>query len=201
MRENITIPEQGEFEIIERKRPTCKPEEYLPYQPDEDLIPPMADYGTGYHFHTTGLFHDASGFPKGQSPVIADMIHRFHDKILNYRDEVMMIESAYIEDADLVVLSYGGTMGSSIAAVEAARAEGKKVGWVKLITIWPFPDAELLEMAKKVKKFIIPELNLGQIQREVQRATQGQAEILGLQRVDGDIITPDQILTMIREVI
>lgn len=201
MRENITIPEAGEFEIMNRKSPNCKPEEYFPFEPDEDLVPPMAKYGEGYHFHTTGLFHDKTGFPKGQSPVIADMIHRFHDKILNYRDEVMMIESAYIDDAELVVLSYGGTMGSSIAAVEAARAEGKKVGWVKLITIWPFADQELLEIAKKVKKFIVPELNLGQIQREVQRATQGQAEILGLQRVDGDIITPDQILTMIREVI
>lgn len=198
MRENIVIPEN--IEIIDRKRATCKPEEYLPYRPDEDLIPPMVDYGKGYHFHTTGLFHDETGFPKGQSPVIADMVHRFHDKILRCQDEITMIETAYLDDAEVVVLSYGGTMGSAIAAVEAARAEGKKVGWVKLMTIWPFPDKWLLDIAKKVKTFIVPELNLGQIQREVQRATQGQAEILGLQRVDGDVIRPEQILQMIREV-
>ena len=198
MRENIVIPEA--IEIVDRKRATCKPEEYLPYRPDEDLIPPMVDYGQGYHFHTTGLFHDETGFPKGQSPVIADMVNRFHEKILRCQDEITMIETAYLEDAEVAVLSYGGTMGSAIAAVEAARAEGKKVGWIKLMTIWPFPDKWLLDIAKTVKTIIVPELNLGQIQREVERATKGLADIRGLHRVDGDIIRPEQILEMIREV-
>lgn len=201
MRENILVPEQSELEIVDRKTPTCTPEEYRPYRPDADLIPPMAAYGTGYHFHTTGLYHDETGFPKGQSPVIADMLMRLHNKISNYEDEIMMYDSAYLDDAEVVVLAYGGTMGSAIAAVEAARAEGKKVGWVKLITIWPFPDKVLSGIADTVKTFIIPELNLGQIQREVQRATAGKAEILGIHRVDGDIITPDQIVSKIREVI
>ncbi|WP_236777882.1 2-oxoacid:acceptor oxidoreductase subunit alpha [Anoxybacter fermentans] len=201
MRENVKLPGADEIEIINRKRPTCKPEEYFPYQPDEDLIPPIADYGTGYRFHITGLYHDKTGFPKGQSPMISDLLLRLHDKILKYQDEVTLIESKYLDDAEIVVLSYGGIMGSAISAVESARKEGKKVGWIKLITIWPFPDQYLLEVAKKVKAFIIPELNLGQIQREVQRATLGKAEIIGLHRVDGDIIRPEEILDKIREVL
>lgn len=201
MRENIIIPQQSEYEIIDRKRATCKPEEYLPYQPDDNLIPPIVDYGAGYHFHTTGLFHDESGFPKGQSTVISDFLHRLHDKILNYQDEVLLYESSNLEDAEVVVLSYGGTMGSAIQAVESARREGKKVGWIKLITIWPFPDKFLLDVAKTINTFIIPELNLGQVQREVQRAVCGQAQIIGIHRVDGDIIRPQEILDKIREVI
>ncbi len=201
MRENITVPEPEEYEIIERKRATCKPEEYFAYKPDADLIPPIADYGKGYHFHTTGLYHDETGFPKGQSKDISNFLYRLHNKILNYQDEISLIESAYLDDAELVVLSYGGTMGSAIAAVESARQEGKKVGWIKLITIWPFPDDFLLEVARNVKRFIIPELNLGQIQREVERVIHGEAEVLGLHRVDGDIIRPEQILEMIREVV
>ncbi len=201
MRQNVALPSQEEIEIVDRKRTTVDPEEYFPYEPDEDLVAPMADYGTGYRFHTTGLFHDKTGFPKGQSPMIADLLHRLHDKILNYKDEVIMIEDKYLDDAEVVVLSYGGIMGSSIDAVERARQEGKKVGWVKLITIWPFPNEYLLDLAKKVNKIIIPELNLGQIKREVERATRGEAEIIGLQKVDGDIIRPEEILTMIREVI
>lgn len=200
MRENITIPEADELEIVDRKRATCSPEEYLPYKPEEDLIPPIADYGTGYHFHTTGLYHDETGFPKGQSPVISDMLHRLHDKILNYKDEVILIDDAYLDDAEVVVLSYGGTMGAAIAAVEEARKEGKKVGWVKLMTMWPFPDEYLYDLAKKVNTIIVPELNLGQVRREVQRAIQGEAELIGINRVDGDIIRPEDILSKIREV-
>lgn len=201
MRENILIPNRDEYEIIDRQRANCKPEEYLPYKPAENLIPLIADYGSGYHFHTTGLFHDESGFPKGQSTVISDFLHRLHDKILNYQDEVLLYESSNLEDAEVVVLSYGGTMGAAIQAVESARKEGKKVGWIKLITIWPFPDKFLLDVAKNIKTFIIPELNLGQVQREVQRAVCGEARILGIQRVDGDIIRPKQILDKIQEVI
>lgn len=201
MRENILIPNKDEYEVIDRQRANCKPEEYLPYKPAENLIPLIADYGSGYHFHTTGLFHDESGFPKGQSTVISDFLHRLHDKILNYQDEVLLYESSNLEDAEVVVLSYGGTMGAAIQAVESARKEGKKVGWIKLITIWPFPDKFLLDVAKNIKTFIIPELNLGQVQREVQRAVCGEARILGIQRVDGDIIRPKQILDKIQEVI
>lgn len=201
MRENILIPNRDEYEVIDRQRANCKPEEYLPYKPAENLIPLIADYGSGYHFHTTGLFHDESGFPKGQSTVISDFLHRLHDKILNYQDEVLLYESSNLEDAEVVVLSYGGTMGAAIQAVESARKEGKKVGWIKLITIWPFPDKFLLDVAKNIKTFIIPELNLGQVQREVQRAVCGEARILGIQRVDGDIIRPKQILDKIQEVI
>ncbi len=201
MRQNVALPTKEEIEIVDRKRTNCNPEEYFPYEPDENLIPPIADYGTGYRFHTTGLYHDKTGFPKGQSPMIADLLHRLHNKILDYKDEVMMIEDKYLDDAEVVVLSYGGIMGSSIDAVERARKEGKKVGWVKLITIWPFADEYLLNLSKNVKKIIIPELNLGQIKREVERATCGNAEIIGLQRVDGDIIRPEEILAKIREVI
>lgn len=201
MRENVAFPDLDKIELFERKRAQCNPEEYLPYKPDADLIPPIADYGTGYRFHTTGLYHDETGFPKGQSTVISDFLHRLHNKILHYKDDIIMIDSAYLEDAETAVLSYGGTMGSAIAAVESARAEGKKVGWIKLKTIWPFPDEYLLDVAKKVKTFIIPELNLGQIQREVERAICGTAQVQGLHRVDGDIIRPEQILEMIREVV
>lgn len=201
MRENILIPHRDEYEVINRQRANCKPEEFLPYKPAENLIPLIADYGSGYHFHTTGLFHDESGFPKGQSTVISDFLHRLHDKILNYQDEVLLYESSNLEDAEVVVLSYGGTMGAAIQAVESARKEGKKVGWIKLITIWPFPDKFLLDVTKNIKTFIIPELNLGQVQREVQRAVCGEARILGIQRVDGDIIRPKQILDKIQEVI
>ena len=201
MRENVLLPEADELELVDRKRPDCDPDEYFPYEPEEDLIPPMADYGTGYHYHTTGLFHDKTGFPKGQDPIISDYLHRLHDKILNYKDEVILIDEGHLDDAEVVVLSYGGIMGSAISAVETARKNNQKVGWIKLKTIWPFPEEYLLKVAKKVDKIIIPELNLGQLKGEVEKAIKGEAEVIGLSRVDGDIIRPDDILDKIREVV
>jgi len=196
MRERVELPEVGELEIIDRKKPSVPPEEYQAYKPDEDGVPPMASFGDGYFYHITGLAHNYNGLPT-QDPKIADeLVRRLHTKIDRAKDEITLYTEHYIEDAEIVVIAYGGTARAAIAAVKKARAQGIKAGLLKLITIWPFPDHIVKKVTEKAHTIIVPEMNYGQLVGEVQRYV-GIDRVVPVNRIDGLFFEPDEILAPI----
>ena len=197
MREAIVIPEPGELEVIERQKPSCSPSEYKPYEVKNGKIAPLAAYGEGYRFHVTGLYHAADGFPSGNSKLIQETNERLVQKVEKNKEKIWKNEELYLDDAEIGVFAYGVSAKSAKFAVKELRSKGIKVGLLRPLTIWPFPDDAVLEMAKKVKTIIVPEMNLGQIVNEVQRASKGQCEIRGIFRVDTDPIHPKQIMNAI----
>ncbi len=199
MREKITIPPADELEIVNRKKP--KPEDkdnFYPYEETEDLIPPMPDYGTGFKYHSTGLFHDKTGFPRGKTEDAKKLMDRLMGKINNNLDDIIHLEDDLNGDEDVVVLAYGSTVRSAISAVNQVREEGIKAGWVKLKTIWPFADDYVRKLAEKVDRIIVPELNMGQLIGEVERVAAGKAEVTGINRYDGTLITPADVVAEIK---
>ncbi|MCL5773873.1 MAG: 2-oxoacid:acceptor oxidoreductase subunit alpha [Firmicutes bacterium] len=194
MREKVDIPAPDKLEIFERVKPTCQPEEYFPFGDAENGVPPLANFGEGYRFHITGLLHDKMGFPTLRADEILAWYERVFRKINSNLEDILLYEDVMIEDAEYAIIACGISARSARAAVRQARAAGKKLGMVKLLTITPFPDKHINEIASKVKNILVPELNFGQLILDVQRAAKGQCEVNGLNRVDGEIITPGQIL-------
>ncbi|MEA4847317.1 MAG: 2-oxoacid:acceptor oxidoreductase subunit alpha [Clostridiaceae bacterium] len=201
MREKVQLPDPSEIEIIDRKRPDCSSEEYLPYKPDEDLVPPMADFGTGYRYHVTGLVHDETGFPSNSTADADKLIRRLSNKIEMHRDEIVSWEEENIGDAEILILSYGCVARSAKAAMNMLRSKGIKVGIFRPITIWPFPEKRLKELAAKVKTIIVPEMNLGQLVLEVERVCACETKIERLNKVSCEIIYPEEIISKIEEVL
>lgn len=197
MREAIIIPEPGEVEVVERQKPSCSPSEYKPYEVKNGKIAPLAAYGEGYRFHVTGLYHAADGFPSGNTKLIQETNERLVQKVEKNKEKIWKNEALYLDDAEIGVFAYGVSAKSAKFAVKELRSKGIKVGLLRPLTIWPFPDDAVEEMAKKVKTIIVPEMNLGQIVNEVQRASKGQCEVKGIFRVDTDPIHPKQIMNAI----
>ncbi|MEO0136890.1 MAG: 2-oxoacid:acceptor oxidoreductase subunit alpha [candidate division WOR-3 bacterium] len=198
LNEKIVIPERSEIEIINRKLTTDPPEKYLPYKITEDDIPPIAHYGTGYRFNVTGLSHDESGFPTNDPVKIDALYRRINRKIERYKNEIISYKTELLDDAEVCLVTYGSTARSAKRAMYEARAAGIKVGLFQLYVIWPFPYEKLRELAVRIKKFIVPEMNLGQIAHEVECAT--RTEAIKVNRVDGSPVTPGEILEQIRHV-
>ncbi len=194
MYEKIVIPPIDEVEITPRRKPVVKPEEYLPFNPDFDLVPPMANAGDGYHFHVTGLTHDERGYPVATVEAQEKLIRRLVDKIEKNRDDIIELEEDNIYGADVVVCSYGISARVSHIAVERARAEGIRVGMLRLITIWPFPEDRIRQIARKVEAFVVPEINCGQIALEVERCAEGRARTILVPHMGGRVHNPDTIL-------
>lgn len=201
MREKVQLPALSEIEITDRKRPCCSTEEYLPYRPDEDLISPMADFCTGYRYHVTGLIHDETGFPSNNGAEADKLIRRLSEKIELHKDEILLWEEENTKDAEIIILSYGCTARSSRSAMKTLRSEGIKAGIFRPITIWPFPEKRIRELAEKVKCIIVPEMNLGQLVLEVERICNNLIEVKRLNKVNGEMIYPDEIVKKIKEVI
>ncbi len=198
MREPITIPQPGEFEIIDRARPECAKEDYLPY--DENyLIAPLAPFGEGYRYHVTGLNHKDDGFPVNDPNVIRENNERIMRKIDENIDDIEKNEEVFLEDAEIGIFTLGSTSRSARFAVNAARKAGIKAGLLRPLTVWPFPDRAVKKLAEQVKVIIVPELNLGQLIGEVQRAGNGACEVVGINRVDGESIHPTQIIELINK--
>ena len=200
MRERIEIPEQGVLPVVERTKPDCAPEKYLPYDDSGGDIPPMANFFEGYRYHVTGLNHGPDGFPVNASPRIHTDEMRLMRKVEANRKDIIRYEEFQTEDADVVVFGYGISGRSARTAVESARAEGVKAGLFRPLTIWPFPGEEVSAIASRVKNIVVPELSLGQIIFEVERCAKGRCRVEGIYRVDGDPITPAQILEKVKEV-
>ena len=174
LRENVVLPSADELEIYPRRLPKkTRAEGYQPFAVGEDLVPDVARFGDGYRIHVTGLLHDETGFPSGSPVVTEQLIHRLHEKINRVGEEIIHTEEHFMEDAEYAVVSYGGTARTAYEAVRAARAEGIRVGFLRLQTIWPFADAAIGRLADRVKKILVAELNYGQLTGEVTRASHG----------------------------
>jgi len=196
----VVVPPQNEIELVQRKKTKVPPEEYLPYKPDEDLIPPMAHAGEGYTFTTTGLTHNEKGYPDTTAEAHEKLVRRLNDKIRKHLKDIVDVEEENMKDADIAVVSYGQVSRPAKKAVEMAREDGIKAGSIKLITIWPFAEHIIHRWAKQVKHFVVPELNYGQIYLEVKRESAGKAKTLLIPRMGGALITPAEIYREIKKV-
>ncbi len=194
MYEKIIIPPPDDIEITPRRKPTVPPEEYLPFNPDFDLVPPMANAGEGYHFHVTGLTHDERGYPATGVEPQDKLVRRLIEKIEKNRNEIIELEEDGIDGAEVVVCSYGISARVSLIAIERARAEGIRVGMLRLITVWPFPEDRIRQIARHVEAFIVPEINFGQISLEVERCAGGRAKTILVPHLGGRVHNPDSIL-------
>jgi 2-oxoglutarate ferredoxin oxidoreductase subunit alpha len=200
MRERIEFPEPGELEIINRTQPTVSPADYKPYDTSFGDVPPLAAFGTEYRFHVTGLNKAADGFPTTKASLVDDEERRQIRKVDASQPDIESNEEYLTEDAEVIVFAYGSTSRSARYAVNELRKEGIKVGLFRPITLWPFPEKRVAELAKQAKAIIVPELNLGQMILEVERVAKGACHISGIHRVDGEPINPGQIIDRVKEV-
>lgn len=198
MSEKVTMRLVKPEELVERRRPTVPPGEYLPYLPDADLVPPMAMAGEGYRFHVTGLTHDERGYPIMTAEVHQRLVRRLADKVRVNRADIIRLEETGIDDADVVVCAYGITARVARRAVQLARAEGIRAGMLRLITIWPFAEDRIRELARQARAFVVPEINYGQMVLEVERCAAGRKTLL-VPHMGGGMHLPQDILATIRE--
>ena len=194
MSERLVIPTKDKIKIVNRKKPTVPPEEYLPYKAGKDLVPEMATAGDGYRVMMTGLTHDERGYPVISAEAQEINVKRINDKIRLNKDKIIMVEEYMLDDAEIALISFGSSARASKGAVSRARDKGIKAGLLRLITLWPFPDEKIEKLAEQVKTILVPEINYGQITREVERAAHGKTEVKGVFKLGGVIHTPQEIL-------
>ena len=199
MTERVVIPPADEILVMERRWTTKPPGEYLPYETDGDLVPAMVKAGDGYRIHITGLTHDERGYP-AMNPVAQEkLVRRLVDKIRTHRDQLVDVREDGIDGAEVVVVSFGISSRVAAAAVERARSRGAKVGHLRLVIAWPFPSRRIRELAESVKAFVVPELNMGQIVLEVERAAAGRCAVHSVPHAGGTVHEPEVILDKIME--
>ncbi|MCD6384195.1 2-oxoacid:acceptor oxidoreductase subunit alpha [Candidatus Sumerlaeota bacterium] len=200
MREKTYIPKPEEIHLVERKKPTCPPDDYLPFEMTEDYIPPLAAYGEGYRFHVTGLTHDQRGFPTNRPDEAEQLLTRLKMKMEFHKKDMWKYEGLFLEPVpDILVVTYGSTARVAKRAVRIARDEGISVGLLRVITVWPFPDEVVKQLASEVKGIIVPEQNQGQIICEVERYVRRDIPVVGVHRFDGSMMEPSQIYNTIKE--
>jgi 2-oxoglutarate ferredoxin oxidoreductase subunit alpha len=200
MWEKVVIPPPEKLKIVSRKKPQVSPDEYRPFQPDDDLVPPMACFGEGYHFHATGLTHDENGYPKtSSSKVQTELVNRLCQKIEKNADKIIRCEETMLDDAEIVVIAYGIVARAALSAVRKARENGIKVGLLRLITLWPFPTEYVRKIAKRTRGIVVPEMNCGQLVREVERAAK-ETPVTFLSKLGEEPHTPMEIFQAIKRV-
>lgn len=199
MTEKVVIPPVSSIKTIQRRHTKLSTGEYLPYQAEANLVPDTVNVGEGYHIHITGLTHDEKGYPVMDAETQEKLIKRLVEKIRNNRKDIIKVEEKYLEDADIVVCAYGISARISMRAIDLARKEGIKVGLFRLITAWPFPEERVRELSNKVKAFIVPELNYGQMVKEVERLVCGKSKVTLIPHMGGAPHNPEEILAEIRK--
>lgn len=201
MHEKVVIPPADEIELVERKWYTGPKDEYLPYKNDTDGIPFFVKVGDGYRFHTTGLTHDEKGYPVINAECQQVCVQHLVDKIRKNADQIIRIEEDEIDDAEVIVLSYGITSRVAYRAVQQAKKAGIKVGRIRLVTVWPFPEKRIKELAPKVKAIVVPELNTGQIVLEVERHAAEKCKVVCVPHCGGWVHDPNDITNAIKEAV
>ena len=206
MTEKVVIPPPEEVEILNRsqiKKGDVEPDHFRIYRdsPDGDpgYVSPMVKVGEGYRIHVTGLTHDERGYPAMNAEANEWNVSRLMEKITANREDIIELETDKLRNAEVVVVSYGISARTSLWPIEQARKEGIKVGYLRLITVWPFPEDTISKLATKVSAFVVPEINMGQITREVERCAAGKAQVFGVHKPGGDILDPGDVLDTIRK--
>lgn len=204
MTEKVVIPPPAEIELVNRpevRRGDVAPDHFRIYRDGDGngYVSPTVAAGQGFRIHVTGLTHDERGYPGMNAETQEWNVNRLITKIRAHRDDIIQVEEKDLKDAEVVVVSYGISARTSLWPIELARREGIRVGYLRLITVWPFPEERIRELAKSIRAFVVPEINMGQMAREVERCAAGQAEVFGANRAGGDILEPEFVLNVIRK--
>jgi len=200
MTERVVIPDASAIEVVERRWTTKPPGEYRAYEARDDLVPDMVKAGDGYRIHITGLTHDEKGYPAMNPVAQKKLVERLVGKIRDHREQLTDVRAEHLEDAEIVVVSFGITSRVAGPAIEEARKQGVRVGHLRLVITWPFPAALIQTIARRVKAFVVPELNMGQMVLEVERAVAGKAPVISVPHAGGTVHEPQVILEKILEV-
>jgi len=198
MREKVVLPQLESVEIIDRVKPTCPPEWYRPFEDNKSGVPLMATFGDGYRYHITGLTHDDMGFPTTKPEEVNALMQRLFRKIRQGFDDILLYENFLMEDATSVIVAYGAMYRTAKTAVLDLRQEGHKVGLLKLTTIWPFPKIAFENLPDQVEELFVPEMNMGQLFREVVRVNRGKRLTHKINKVTGELMTPEEIVHEIK---
>ena len=198
MSEKVVIPTKDQIKLISRKKPKGPKNKFKLYQPGPDGVAPMPAIGDGYKVHVTGLTHDERGYPVMTVETQEEMMGRLLGKIRNNLTDIIMTEQYQMADADIVIVSYGISSRTSYTACDMARKKGFKVGLLRLITVWPFPDKIIRDLAQRVRGFITVEINLGQISREVERCA-GILPTFLAGHAGGAVVPPEDVLVILEE--
>lgn len=200
LREGMELPDPEELEIIDRPTVRFPEPKRLPYHMKKgQTVPAMAPFGCGQRYNITGLIHDETGFPTNSHEEAEKLMYRLMHKISDNYDDIVRSEERNTEDADTLIVCYGGTMRAATEAMERAREKGMKVGIFRPITIWPFPERELKKLSGKVKKILVAEHNYGQIVLEVERIVKNDCNVDFIGKVNGTVITPDELVKKLEE--
>ncbi|WP_373500589.1 2-oxoacid:acceptor oxidoreductase subunit alpha [Desulfococcus sp.] len=199
MSEKVIIPDAGKIKTVSRPRPTGRKDRFRLYKPGKNGVAPMPAIGDGYKVHVTGLTHDEKGYPVMTVETQKEMIDRIIGKIRNNMEDIVLTESYRLEDAEIAIVSYGVSARTSYTAVEEARRMGIRAGMLRLITVWPFPERQIRELARKVKGIITVEINMGQISREVERCAAGVVPTFSVGHPGGTIIPPEDVIDVMEK--
>lgn len=199
-REGVVVPEPGELAIVDRKKPTGPVASYLPFEADADGIAPLAAYGSDYVFHVTSSMHGKDGYSNNDPANAAWRVRQLHEKLARHRDEIVLTRSFYTDDMDVLLVTLGATTRAARAAALEARQQGINAGVLQLQTVWPFPDREVAALAARARMVVVPEMNYsGQLAGEVRKALGAGVDIRRVNRFNGTIITPQDIVDAIRQ--
>jgi 2-oxoglutarate ferredoxin oxidoreductase subunit alpha len=199
MTERVVIPNAEDIEVVERNFTKKKPGEYKPFDAGDGWVPEMAKAGDGYNLFVTGLTHDERGYPVMNHHAQEKLVHRLVDKIRKNADKICEWEEDGIEGAEVVVMSYGITSRVAQRGVEIAREQGLKVGTMRLIVAWPFPEKRVKQIAPTIKSFVMPELNYGQMVFELERCVAGMTRTVLVPHGGGEVHDPQVIANAIIE--
>lgn len=201
MREKVDLGALQELEILDRKKSNCKKEEFKPFEVTKDLVPNMEGIGDGFKFHVTGLVHDETGFPTNSTKEAQKLFTRLSEKIENNLEDILLYENYFTDDCEILIVTFGCMVRCSKDAVDTMREKGVKVGLLAIKTVWPFPEEIVKELSKKVNHIFVPEMNMGQMSLEIERVVKDNCPVIGINKYNGEIITPEEITSKIEEVI
>jgi 2-oxoglutarate ferredoxin oxidoreductase subunit alpha len=198
MRENLVIPEGKDIKLVNRTKPTVPPGDFVPFKADSDAAPPLPDLGEGYRILHSLNPHDLYGGIHWDPDVFEAMYDRIIGKITRNRDEIVETEGHLLDDAEIVLVTYGSESRSALDAVQRARGEGIKAGLLRLITVWPVPEKEIRKVAEQASVILAVEMNIGKYAGEVERVSGGRCEVIRITKNRGEIHTAEEIYTAIR---
>jgi 2-oxoglutarate ferredoxin oxidoreductase subunit alpha len=198
MTERVVIPPAEEIDLVERRYTDKKPGEAWPFEQTDDLISPLLPVGEGYKFHATGLTHDERGYPVINAEAQEKIVRRLIDKVRKHADEIIWLEEDGVDGSEVVVMAYGISARVVQPAIAKAREHGIKVGFIKMVTVWPFPEKRVKELAGQVNAMIMVEMNYGQVFLEMDRCAAGQCGTSVVGHAGGTVHNPDDIYDAIR---
>ncbi len=199
MRERLQIPEPGEIPLVERLKTSVREGvDYHPYLPREDGRLPMSDFGGVHRYNVTGLFHDMWGFPSEKPEVVHELLRHLVDKIESHVDEVTRYHEYFVDDAEILLISYGSSARSALHVVADRRKHRERIGLLELQTLWPFPSALVREKSKNARYVVVVEMNMGQVLQSVRESVENPERVFLSNRVDGVMITPVDIRNILR---